>query len=186
MFGMVYRQTKNAIELLKLDHEKVKDLFDQFEATAGRATKIDLVRQAISELKIHAAIEEELFYPAVRRKVGESIMNEADEEHHVAKLLIAELEDMDGTESHYDGKFRVLVENVRHHIEEEEADMLPKAEEAMIDFSKLGEMMLKRRRQLLRGGTPKVGEERMVEASNGRGDSPAKHSHKRIRAEKLR
>ena len=79
-----------------------------------------IVREALTELKVHAAIEEEIFYPAVRKPVGKEIMNEADEEHHVAKLLIAELDVMDGSESHFDAKFHVLAENVRHHIKEEE------------------------------------------------------------------
>ena len=68
-------------------------------------------------------------------------MNEADEEHHVAKLLIAELDAMDGSESHFDAKFNVLAENVRHHIEEEEGEMLPKAKKVKLDFGALAETM---------------------------------------------
>jgi hypothetical protein len=64
-------------------------------------------------------------------------MNEADEEHHVAKVLIAELEEMDGRKSHYDAKFTVLAENVRHHIKEEESEVFPKAKDANIDFEAL-------------------------------------------------
>ena len=86
-----------------------------------------IVSRARTELKIHAALQEELFYPAVRKPVGKEVVNEADEEHHVAKLLIAELDRMDGSESHFDAKFTVLAENVRHHIKEEEDEMLPKA-----------------------------------------------------------
>ena len=100
-----------------------------------------IVREALTELKVHAAIEEELFYPAVRKPVGKEIMNEADEEHHVAKLLIAELDRMDGSESHFDAKFRVLAENVRHHIKEEEGEMLPKARKVKVDFDALAEKM---------------------------------------------
>src|SRR4051794_22977651 len=108
-----------AVSLLKEDHTRVKELFDQFGAAKGRAAKVKIARRAITELKVHAAIEEEIFYPAVRKPIGKQIMNEADEEHHVAKLLIAELDVMDGSESHFDAKFKVLAENVRHHIEEE-------------------------------------------------------------------
>src|SRR4051794_13146050 len=100
-----------ASALLKEDHEKVKGLFDQFEKAKGRVAKKKIVRQALTELQIHAALEEEIFYPTVRAKVGKEIMNEADEEHHVAKLLIAELDRMDGSESHFDAKFTVLAEN---------------------------------------------------------------------------
>src|SRR5690349_7036372 len=84
----------NAIAMLKEDHTKVKELFDKFEETNGSATKSKIVDEAILELKVHATIEEELFYPAVRQEIKdeEGIMEEADEEHHVAKVLIAELE----------------------------------------------------------------------------------------------
>jgi hemerythrin superfamily protein len=166
-------KTNPAVAILKEDHSRVKVLFDQFEAAKSRAAKKKIVRQALGELKVHAAIEEELFYPAVRKPVGKEIMNEADEEHHVAKLLIAELDVMDGSESHFDAKFTVLAENVRHHIKEEEDEMLPKAEGAKVNFAALAEMMLKRQEQLLKGGVPPAGEERMVKSSRGKGDSPA-------------
>ena len=163
-----------AAAMLKEDHELVQGLFDQFEATKARATKRKLVRQALAELKVHAAIEEELFYPAVRKAVGKDLMNEADEEHHVAKLLIAELDQMDGSESHFDAKFLVLAENVRHHIKEEENEMLPKAQTAKLDFQALAEKMRRRKQRLLKAGVPAVSEEGMVKASRGRGDSPAR------------
>jgi Hemerythrin HHE cation binding domain len=134
-----------AVTLLKEDHDRVKGLFDQFEAAKGRPAKVKIVRQALTELKVHAAIEEEIFYPAVRKPVGKEIMNEADEEHHVAKLLIAELDAMDGSESHFDAKFHVLAENVRHHIKEEEDEMLPKAKGVRIDFEALAEKMRRRK-----------------------------------------
>lgn len=162
-----------AVSLLKADHDRVKELFDQFEAAKGRPAKVRIVRAALAELKVHAAIEEELFYPAVRKPIGKEIMNEADEEHHVAKLLIAELDVMDGSESHFDAKFRVLAENVRHHIKEEEDEMLPKAKGVKLDFASLAEKMERRKEKLLADGVPPVGEERMVKASRGRGDSPA-------------
>jgi hemerythrin superfamily protein len=119
-----FLKSNAAVSLLKEDHDRVKGLFDQFQAAKSRAAKVKIVRAALTELKVHAAIEEELFYPAVRKPIGKEIMNEADEEHHVAKLLIAELDVMDGSESHFDAKFHVLAENVRHHIKEEEDEML--------------------------------------------------------------
>jgi len=163
-----------AVSLLKEDHDRVKRLFDQFEAAKSGSTKRKIVRQALTELKVHAAIEEELFYPAVRKSIGKEIMNEADEEHHVAKLLIAELDSMKGSESHFDAKFRVLAENVRHHIKEEENEMLSKARAVKIDFDGLAENMKRRKEKLLTAGVPSVGEETMVKASRGKGDSPAK------------
>jgi hypothetical protein len=163
-----------AITLLKADHDRVKGLFDQFEAARSRPAKVKAVRLALAELKVHAAIEEEIFYPAVRKPVGKEIMNEADEEHHVAKLLIAELDVMDGSESHFDAKFHVLAENVRHHIKEEEGEMLPKARGVKIDFEALADKMKRRKEKLLADGVPPVGEDAMVEASHGKGDSPAR------------
>lgn len=162
-----------AVSLLKADHDKVQRLFDEFEAAKSRPAKRKIVRAALLELKVHAAIEEELFYPAVRKSIGKEIMNEADEEHHVAKLLIAELDAMDGSESHFDAKFTVLAENVRHHIKEEEREMLPQARAVKVDFDRLAEAMQRRKERLLKDGVPSVGEEKMVQASRGKGDSPA-------------
>ena len=81
-------------------------------------------------------------------------MNEADEEHHVAKVLIAELDTIDAKNDHRDAKFTVLAENVRHHIREEETEMLPKAKELDIDFEALGQRMLARKKELLKDGIP--------------------------------
>ena len=177
-------QNADAIELLKADHEKVKQLFDEFEDAEDRRTSKRIVKNAIEELKIHATLEEEIFYPAVRKELedAEDLMNEADEEHHVAKLLIAELEEMDGTESHYDAKFSVLAENVKHHIKEEEREMLPKAEDTEIDFEALGRQMLRRKEQLMKEGVPAAAEARMVGKSDGQGDSPARASQRQTRA----
>ena len=170
--------TNPALALLKKDHDTVKDLFDKFEKAEGRAAKKKIVNQALAELKVHAAIEEELFYPAVRKPVGKDIMNEADEEHHVAKVLIAELEGMDGREDHYDAKFTVLAENVRHHIKEEESEVFPKAKDASIDFEALSKAMLRRKQKLLAKGVPPAAEDAMVAASHGKGDSPAQAARK--------
>ena len=168
-----------AVVLLKEDHDRVKELFDRFEAAKSRPAKVKIVRAALTELKVHAAVEEELFYPAVRAKVGKEVMNEADEEHHVAKLLVAELDKMDGSESHFDAKFTVLAENVRHHIKEEEGEMLPKARTVKLDFAELAEKMATRKETLLAGGVPPAGEEAMVKASRGKGDSPARAARRK-------
>ncbi|WP_254506531.1 hemerythrin domain-containing protein [Anatilimnocola floriformis] len=168
-----FLQANPAVSMLKDDHDRVKKLFAQFETAKTRPAKRKIVREVLTELKVHAAIEEEIFYPAVRKPIGKEIMNEADEEHHVAKLLIAELDAMDGSESHFDAKFTVLAENIRHHIKEEENEMLPKAKGVKVDFAALAEKMMHRKEQLLQNGVPAVGEERMVRASRGQGDSPA-------------
>lgn len=170
---------EGAISILKKDHNKVRDLFDKFENAENLREKRKIVAEAITELKIHTAIEEEIFYPAVRRSIGNEIMTEADEEHHVAKVLIAELERMDGKEDHYDAKFIVLSENIRHHIKEEESDMFPKARSTSIDMEELGKKMLHRKNQLMKTGVAIFAEEKMVELIKGKGDSPAQTANKK-------
>jgi len=173
MFESITAKNEDAISILKNDHKKVKDLFDKFEKAKSLSQKKKIVSDTIQELKIHASIEEEIFYPAVRKPIGKDIMNEADEEHHVAKILIAELEEMTGKESYYDAKFKVLSENVRHHIKEEESEMLPKAKALAVNMETLGKMMLTRKSQLKKNGVAIFAEEKMVAASKGKGNSSA-------------
>jgi hypothetical protein len=163
----------NAINILKQDHDKVKDLFDRFE-TADRREKKKIAEETIHELKIHAAIEEGIFYPTVRGQVERDLMNEANEEHHVAKVLIAELERMDGTEEHFDAKYTVLSESIRHHIREEEGHMFPMAYDSDVDMEMLGRKMLAKKEKLIETGVPEFAEEKMVAMIKGEGDSPAK------------
>jgi hypothetical protein len=164
---------KHAISILMKDHDIVKELFDRFEKSESAAEKEKIIADALTELKIHAVIEEEIFYPAVRKHVGKDLMNEADEEHHVARVLIAEL-DRDGRgNDHRDAKFTVLAESVRHHIKEEEGEMLPKAKAVEMDFEALGQQMVERKKQLKRDGIPSDAEHAMVAGAKGSGDTPA-------------
>lgn len=168
----------HAIAILMKDHDRVKDLFDRFEKSESAAEKEKIIGEAVTELKIHAAIEEEILYPVVRKHVGKDLMNEADEEHHVARVLIAEL-DRDGRrDDHREAKFTVLAESVRHHIKEEEGEMLPKAKGLEIDFEALGQQMLARKKELQRNGIPDDAEHAMVAAVNGRDDTPAAASRR--------
>jgi hemerythrin-like domain-containing protein len=168
---------KHAIAVLKQDHDTVKELFEKFEKTDSSAEKEKIIAKAVEELKIHAAIEEEIFYPTVRKHVGKDLMNEADEEHHVARVLIAEL-DANTAPDHRHAKFTVLAESVRHHIKEEENEMLPKTKELGIDFEALGQKMLARKKDLKQNGIPRDAEHTMVAKANGKGDSPAAASRK--------
>jgi hemerythrin superfamily protein len=177
MFDWMLPDT-HAITILKKDHETVKSLFDDFEKSDSAARRKKIITQAVTELKAHAVLEEEIFYPAVRRHVGKDIMNEADEEHHVAKVLIAELDGRSGGGDHRDAKFKVLAESVRHHIREEENEMLPKAKEVDIDFEALGQRMLKRKQQLLKNGFPTDNEHAMVARMKGKTDSPVRAARK--------
>jgi len=154
----------NAISLLKQDHEKVKSLFDQFEKAKDSAKKKKIADEAIMELKVHATVEEEIFYPKVRAELedDENLMNEAQEEHHVAKVLIAELEKRDVIDEVFEAKFIVLAENVRHHIKEEEGEMFPEVKKLDIDLEALGEEMTQRKEELQIEGVPASPEEAMV------------------------
>jgi hypothetical protein len=175
-------KTTNAITMLKEDHEKVKDLFDKFEETNGSATKAKIVSEALTELKVHATVEEELFYPAVRQQIEDEdgLMDEADEEHHVAKVLIAELEKMTGDEEHWEAKFKVLAESVRHHIKEEEGKMFKEAKKTEIDFDVLGSQMAQLKEKLMQEGVPPDAEAKMIAKCGLRGDSPAKNAQTKL------
>lgn len=180
--------TRNeAVAALKKDHQRVKALFDRFEDSEDEREAKDIADEAISALKVHAALEEELFYPAVRRQVEagvvddeDELLEEADEEHHAAKLLIAELEMMDGSEPNYCAKFMVLAENVRHHIKEEEGGLFPKAQETDIDFEGLARVMESRRRELETGGVPPGPEDEMIKSAGLPDESPSRRAMKTL------
>jgi hemerythrin superfamily protein len=125
----------DAIALLKNDHRNVKELFKKFEGTGERAhkTKRKLVDKIIEELSVHAAIEEEVFYPAVREAAGETedMVLESLEEHHLVKWTLYELERTQPDDERFDPKVTVLIENVRHHIKEEEGDLFKRVRKAV-------------------------------------------------------
>ncbi len=143
------------IKLLKDDHQKVKKLFREFESAGDRAyqRKQTLAEQIFQELDVHAAIEEEIFYPAVEAKAnkeGLDVVKEAEEEHHVVHVLLGELKAMRAEDENFDAKMTVLIENVEHHIGEEEKEMLPDAKKTLGDeLERLGDQMAKRKEALL-------------------------------------
>ena len=121
---------QDALALLKQDHQEVARLFKRFEQTGNgaRKAKQQLVERISEALSRHASIEELVFYPAVRAEVkgSDSDILEALEEHHVVKLLLRELESLDPKAERFDAKVTVLIENVRHHVKEEEQELFPK------------------------------------------------------------
>ena len=125
----------DAIVLLKQDHKEVKALFRDFEAAGGDARKRrgDLVRKIIELLTVHTYLENECMYPRVRDLLPdlESDVLESYEEHHVADVLSMELWAMSSDDERFDAKTTVLIENVRHHIDEEEQDWFPKVRAGM-------------------------------------------------------
>jgi len=139
----------NATTLIKRDHKKVEDLFARFEHSTKAEAKKRVAEQACAELEIHAQLEEEIFYPAVRKGLGEEdTLEEAVEEHQQAKKIIGELKKMSIGDSALDGKFAELVECIQHHVREEEGELLPKVEESDMDLVDIGEQMVECREEL--------------------------------------
>jgi hemerythrin superfamily protein len=186
MFEFLTASENDAIVILKSDHETVKDLFERFEKSNDRRVRQRIASEAIMELKIHTEIEEKIFYPSVRIKLDKQLMNEADEEHHVAKFLIAELEHIDSKDDHWEAKFRVLAESVRHHIREEETTMFPAARKLAIDFEALGQALLALKQQLKENGVPVCEEEKWISRYKGNMDSPKKAAKVRLSAGALK
>ena len=147
------RSQHDAVKLLTDDHKKVKKLFKDFEKlTDGNGStkeKSAIVQEICMELTVHAKVEEEIFYPAVRESIDdEDLMDEADVEHAGAKSLIAQLETMKPGDDHYDAKVTVLGEYIDHHVKEEQDEMFPKAKRAKVDMAELGERILRRKQEL--------------------------------------
>jgi hemerythrin-like domain-containing protein len=119
----------DAIALLKQDHREIKDLFEKFEKAGPNAhtTRESTVEDIIEKLSVHAGIEEAVFYPAVRERIrsADEDVLEALEEHHVAKQTLAELQRMNSQDERFTAKVTVLIESVRHHLEEEEGELFP-------------------------------------------------------------
>jgi hemerythrin superfamily protein len=137
------------VAMLKEDHEKVKELFEEFESAEGRE-RAEIAATAILELEVHAELEEKLIYPAIRQEIEEDdLMNEAIEEHHLVHILIKELKKLKPNDETFQAKFKVLGELVKHHIKEEEGEMLPKAEKSDIDWETLEATVMKRKETLL-------------------------------------
>jgi hemerythrin superfamily protein len=144
----------NATQLLRQDHKRVEGLFNKCEQAKGMDAKKRFATQAMNELEVHAQIEEEIFYPAVKKAIEESdLVDEARQEHQQAKSLIAQLKKMQGQDNgaadEFESKFSELVEAVQHHVEEEEGEMFPKVEDSELDLAELGAEMADRKKELM-------------------------------------
>jgi hemerythrin-like domain-containing protein len=148
----------DAFSLLKADHEKVAELFEQLE-TAGGQAKLRVFEQIKTELDLHAHIEEKIFYPALEKpKQTHDLTLEAYEEHDVVKKLLRELSRAKTANEEWEAKAKVLQENVEHHVEEEENELFTKASSVLSadDIEALGERMEEEKaRQQGRGGARK-------------------------------
>jgi hemerythrin superfamily protein len=146
--------TSNAVvAMLKEDHKKVQGLFEEFKEAEGRE-KAQIAKTVLQELEVHADVEERLIYPAIREEIeADDTMNEAVEEHHLVHVLIAELKKLKPSDDRFEAKFNVLGELVKHHVEEEEGEILPEAEKSDLDWETLESKVMKRKEQLLAKGS---------------------------------
>lgn len=146
---------QDAVQILIADHKKVSQMFDEFEKTKDKLDdeeKQSLVKRACDELAIHAQVEEEIFYPALREALKDGdgeLIDEAEVEHSSVKHLIAELESMQPDDELYDAKFTVMGEYVKHHVKEEQGEIFPKAKKSKMDLAQLGQEISQRKSQLM-------------------------------------
>lgn len=149
---MVTQSHTDAIALLKADHRTVEDLFEQFAEASGTSRKRKIAQQICTELKIHTMIEEEIFYPAFEGKIEQDVLNEAHVEHDGAKLLINDIEAGSPDDSYYEAKVKVLSEEIRHHVREEERPsdgMFAQCRRTGVDLVALRDQMLTRKEELM-------------------------------------
>jgi hemerythrin superfamily protein len=144
---------KDALALLTADHNEARAIFKKYEELGERAyaSKKKLATEVCNALTVHATIEEEIFYPALRAqgKEFQDMLDEAEVEHAGAKELIAQIEAMDPEDDLYDAKVKVLGEQVDHHAGEEEDEMFPKARKSKLDLVAIGETLQARKEELM-------------------------------------
>lgn len=144
-------QPRDALQMLADDHRTVEALFEKYENARGASAQAKIVRQICEELTIHALIEEQVFYPAVREVVEDDMMDEAQVEHDSAKALIESLQRSEPGDPFYEAKVSVLKEQVEHHVYEEErqrGSMFAQARKADVDLVAIGEAMAQLKKQL--------------------------------------
>lgn len=148
---MAQAKFTDAIALLKADHRNVEALFDKFESARSDRKQV-LALQICNELKIHTIIEEEIFYPALKGKIEEETYTEAYVEHDAAKLLINDIMATSAEDEFFDAKVKVLSEEIKHHVHEEEArseGMFSQARDAGLDMVALRDAMMARKQELM-------------------------------------
>jgi hypothetical protein len=148
--GKASARPDDAVSLLMADHRAAEDLFKQYEkAKSDPAKKQAIANKVIAELRVHMALEEEIFYPASRPFVDEQdTVNEAEVEHASAKDLMTQIEAMSPTDDYYDAKVKVLSEVIEHHVEEEETEYFPETRKSEMDLKAVGEQMKARKAEL--------------------------------------
>lgn len=145
----------DAIQMLSAEHQEVKALFKEYDQLVQNegdaADKQALAARICTKLTVHAAVEEEVFYPAAREVLGEDedLIDEAEVEHATVNDLIAQIEDASPQQELYDAKVKVLGEYVDHHVKEEEGEIFPKARKGGFDAAALGAEISARKQELL-------------------------------------
>lgn len=148
---------KDAIAILRSDHTLVSGLFAEYEKTRSVAKKKSLVSKICTELTLHALVEEEIFYPAVKAALRDKqLVPEATVEHASLKDLIAQVEGKDPDGEMFDAKIKVMAEYVKHHVKEEQNEMFPKAKSTKLDMFELGERILARKDELKLDMEPRI------------------------------
>ena len=143
-------KAQEATALLRADHKLVSGLFTEYEKTNSTAKKKKLVAQICTELAIHAQVEEEIFYPAVKRALKDkALIPEAIVQQATMKDLIAQVEGIEPDGEMYDAKIKVLSGYVKHHVKEEHREMFPKAKTTSLDMLALGEQLAARKAELM-------------------------------------
>lgn len=149
---MASSQFTDAIALLKADHRKVEGLFEQFEKASSDSKKQKLAHEICRELKIHTMIEEEIFYPSFRGMIENDTLDEAYVEHDGAKVLINDVEAGSPSNDFYDAKVKVLSEEIKHHVHEEEMPsegMFAQCRKTEVDLVALRDVMMARKEELM-------------------------------------
>ncbi|MEA2900585.1 MAG: hypothetical protein QOH36_472 [Actinomycetota bacterium] len=163
----------DAITLLRQDHKTVEKLFKQFEKAEGKSQEArKIADQVIEELSVHAHIEEQIFYPAVRAEMpdAEDDILEALEEHHVVKWLLSELDGMAPSNERFKPKMTVLIESVRHHVEEEEQTLFPEVRKELKRkrLTEIGDEM-----EAAKTSTPRKPNPKAADTPDGNGSAKA-------------
>jgi hemerythrin superfamily protein len=140
----------SALELLEQDHREVEEWFEEYNQLRDDNRKGALAKKICLALKVHAQIEEDIFYPQARAATKDNnLLDEAAVEHATVKHLIGEIEVMEVGEELYDAKIRVLGEMVKHHIKEEEEELFPELVLAKIDLDAVGRELAERKKELM-------------------------------------
>ncbi|MES2674276.1 MAG: hemerythrin domain-containing protein [Pseudomonadota bacterium] len=143
-------KAKEATAILRADHKLVAELFSEYEKARSTSKKKDLVTQICAELTVHAQVEEEIFYPAVKTALKDKeLIPEATVEHATLKELIAQVEGVQPDGEMFDAKIKVMSEYVKHHVKEEQNEIFPKAKAADMDLLALGAQITERKEELL-------------------------------------